>query len=269
VVIKEKKGDIFDLWVLRHNQSLLVKNTVNDFRFDVDKSSAFKERHIRSLIASPVCVGDRLLGILRAESTKVNSFSLDESRLLRSISDIGGMVLERINLFKRIEELAIRDPLTGLSLRSYFLQRLEEEIKRAYLKDRSLGIIMLDIDDFKQVNDTHGHIVGDLVLRKLARILRNVVGKGGNLICRYGGEEFTVFTLNRSLGELKKLTETLRKRVENTEIKFRKQKLTFTVSIGVAIFPQDGDEPAKLIEQADTLLYKAKRQGKNRVCFTI
>ena len=189
-IIREKKGDILDWWVLKNNQCLLIEDLRSDYRFDPTNIVALKQRSAYSFVSSPLSIGSRVLGLVRIESKRPNAFSLEDSRLLRAVCDLGVVVLERANLFKRIRELAIKDSLTNLFLRNYFIERFEEEIKRASLKNTYFGIVILDVDDFKRINDTYGHMVGDMVLKRLSSILVKNVGDSGNIICRLGGEEF-------------------------------------------------------------------------------
>lgn len=267
-IIKEKQGDTLDKWVLKTNQSLMIEDLTKDFKFDCSKIAAFSLRAAHSFILSPLSIGEKIIGTMRIESRNPYSFTMDDSRLLRGICDIGAVVLERANLFGRIEELAIKDSLTSLFLRDYFLNRLEKEIQRAHLKKKNLGVIMLDIDDFKKINDTYGHIVGDLVLKKLARILTIAVSDTGNVISRFGGEEFIFFIVECAKDRLLRLGEDIRKEIEKSTVTFRRKNINFTVSLGAAIYPKDGEDAYILINHADKLLYKAKREGKNRLCFT-
>jgi len=267
VVIKEKKGDILDSWVLKHNQSLVVDDVTRDFRFDYNRVGSFKDRGARSFIASPLSVGDRMVGAVRAECSVSSAFSMEESRILRSVCDLGAVVLERANLFEKISELAIRDSLTSLFLRDYFFQRFKEEIVRARMKGVNIGIGMLDIDDFKKINDTYGHIVGDLVLRRLARIMLSHVGNSGNLACRFGGEEFMFMIVESTPERLAAVAERILLAVRDVTLTFRRRKVAFTVSLGAAMYPVDGRDAIDVIDKADQRLYHAKHSGKNRVCF--
>ncbi|MBD3246053.1 MAG: diguanylate cyclase, partial [Candidatus Omnitrophica bacterium] len=180
ILIQEKTGDVVDKWVLKHNLSLLVENLTEDFRFDYNQVVAFRQRNIRSFVASPLSVGEKVLGIVRVESCVPQAFTLDDSRILRSVCDVAVVVWERARLFRKEEELAIKDPLTSLYVREHFFKRLDEELKRAELRDTGLGLVMFDIDDFKQINDSHGHVVGDIVLKRVAGILSDAVQGKGN-----------------------------------------------------------------------------------------
>ena len=125
---------------------------------------------------------------------------------------------------------------------------------------------MIDLDNFKQYNDTFGHVAGDIVLKVIAKILGDVFNQPGNLVCRYGGEEFCVLLPDCSKDKAKQAANELRKRIEQEKIILRRQETTVTVSIGVASFPKDAQMKEELIYKADHALYKAKEQGRNRVC---
>lgn len=267
-VIKEKKGDALDKWVLHHNCSLFVEDLTKDFRFDYNKIMAYKERKAQSFIVSPISVGSRLLGIIRVENSKSSGFSLDDLRFLRNICDLGAVVIERANLFAGARDLAIKDPLTSLYLRDYFFQKLAEECKEACDKKSQIGILMIDVDDFKKINDIYGHIVGDLVLKKIAQCLRHVVGREGRSICRFGGEEFMVLVTKCNKEDLVLLGENIRKTIEAAEVTFRRRKVNFTISLGAILYSGNGENIEEIISKVDKLMYKAKQKGKNKLCFS-
>lgn len=267
-VIKEKTGDIIEKWLLRHNQSLIIEDLLRDFRFDYNKVAAFKERKIRSLIASPLSLGDSILGTVRIESKSPLSFSFDDSRLLRDTCDLAAVVLERAALFAKAEELAIRDSLTSLFMKDHFFKRAQEELKRTKYKNGSLGIIMVDIDSFKNINDTYGHIIGDIVLKRTAKILTDTVGAAGDIIARFGGEEFIIALIECDKKRLTGLCESICANIAHAKISFRRKSINFTVSVGAVLYPQDGTELMDLVKKADQYLYKAKKEGKNKCCFT-
>jgi len=266
-VVKEKKGDELDKWVLRHNQSLLVEDIAKDFRFDYGKVGAYKDRGVRSFVASPLSIGNKFLGIARLENAKPLNFSLDDSRMFRYLCDLGAVVLERANLFQQAQDMATKDSLTSLLVKENFFERLEEEIKRAKLKQSKLGLIMLDIDDFKNINDTYGHIVGDFVLKRLARILGMAVRGPGDVVSRFGGEEFIISLVECDKDKLLAKAEEIRSKVEQVNMSFRRKKINFTVSLGAVLYPDAAIDATSLTAKADEMLYKAKNEGKNRVCF--
>jgi len=266
--IKEKKGDVLDWWVLKNNQCLLVEDVTSDFRFDFNKVLPFLNRKAVSFLSSPVSMGEHVLGLVRIESKKRSAFSLEDSRVMSVICDVAAVVLERANLLKQIRELAIRDSLTNLVLRGNFLERFDEELERSALHKRHFGLLVLDIDDFKKINDTYGHVVGDMVLKKLASILIKNVGNSGNVICRMGGEEFVILMVESDKKKSKEIAESIRRDCENAVVKSRRKQISFTVSLGLVIYPDDGLDKQQLLIIADKLLYKAKEKGKNQLCTT-
>ena len=266
--LSSQKGNALDKWTLRQNRSLLIEDITKDFRFDFHKLPAYEKRKIHSFVLSPLSIGYKSLGVLRIEAKSPQVFSLDDSRLLRNISDLGAVVLERALLFKRAEDLAIKDSLTGLFLRNHFSQYLNRSLKEAAAGRGILGLIMLDIDDFKKINDTYGHVVGDLVLMKLAAILKKNSEEAHGIACRFGGEEFALVTAAANRQEITSCAENILSEVKQAELSFRRKKFAFTVSAGLAFFPNDSDSAKALIEQADVLLYKAKYEGKNKLCYT-
>ena len=267
-VVKEKKGGAIDKWALHHNRSLLIEDLTKDFRFDANKIEAYKSRGAQSFIVSPLSVGQRLLGVVRAESNEPLNFTLDDLRFLRNICDLGTVVLERINLFASAQDLAIKDSLTTLYLREYFFNRLEVELSWVQNKGSKIGVIMLDIDDFKKINDSYGHIVGDFVLKKLAKILISITGEAGNLVSRFGGEEFIISIPECTKKELLRIGEEIRRKIEGAELTFRRKKINFTVSLGAILAPNEGEDIEQLTQRVDKLLYKAKKEGKNKLCFS-
>jgi diguanylate cyclase (GGDEF)-like protein len=175
------------------------------------------------------------------------------------------LAVENLRLREKLRGQAIRDPLTGLYNRRYLEAELEREISRAKRKDLAVGVIMLDIDYFKQFNDQYGHDVGDIVLRQIGMFLQDHV-RGGDIACRYGGEEFLVILPEISLADAVERAESLRSGVENLNRKeYRTYPGSLSISLGVAVFPQHGRTGHEVMVAADQAMYQAKRAGRNRV----
>lgn len=266
LIIKAKEGDIFDVWVLRHSSPLLVEDIKKDFRFDPDKLKSQDIRTVSSLISAPLISEHRLLGVLRVDNPKPNFYLQDDLRYLVNISDIGAVALENGELFQRTNDLAIHDSLTGLYTKGYFLQRLKEEYKRSNRQNRPLSLLMLDIDYFKKYNDKFGHTAGDIVLKSLSETLTRGLQDLSPLISRFGGEEFCVVFSGKDKAGALEIAELLRKTIKDTTINLRRHESSVTVSIGVAVFPEDAKDEDELILRADHALYAAKHKGRNRVC---
>jgi len=163
-------------------------------------------------------------------------------------------------------EMAITDQLTGLHNRRYMARHLDSLISNAQKSNKPLAFLIMDIDHFKSVNDTHGHDIGDEVLREFAnRISANI--RGIDLACRYGGEEFVVVMPDTDVDFAYTIAERLRKSVETTPIEISRAPgaLSVTISIGIAASAGGDDNAEKLLHRADQALYRAKREGRNRV----
>ncbi len=183
---------------------------------------------------------------------------------LQSELDIKNKEMEAAN--RKLEQLSFTDETTGLWNRRYLWRRLTEEITKSERHQLIIAALMIDIDDFKKINDTYGHITGDLILAEIARILKNQC-RSHDLVARYGGEEFVMLLHQTDLKGGVLTAERLVKAVENYPFTTEdKQPLNATVSIGVAAYPAPVVRNATdLIKQADQALYEAKRSGKNRV----
>lgn len=170
-------------------------------------------------------------------------------------------ITERRNLHKQLRDLSNVDPLTGLYNRRYFLQRVSLHLQEA----GKAHILICDIDHFKEINDTHGHLAGDAVLQEFAVRSKEVI-KHSKAIARYGGDEFVIAVTNKSDEEAVAIAEELRHRVASEAFFFQDLALNIHISIGVA--PVEGPDlfSSSLISKADIALYKAKEAGRNRVC---
>lgn len=157
---------------------------------------------------------------------------------------------------------AITDKLTGLYNRRYFDHFLDLEIKRSLRQNAHLALLMIDIDNFKKVNDTFGHLFGDKLLNKIGDLLKTET-RDTDIVARYGGEEFAIVMSNTGLKEALQIAERIRQSIQ--AYSFEKINFSTTVSIGIAMYPFDANSLNELIEKSDNSLYKAKYQGKNRV----
>ncbi|MFO8052819.1 MAG: sensor domain-containing diguanylate cyclase [Candidatus Omnitrophota bacterium] len=266
LAIKEKQGSEIERWMMRQNSSLLIDDIRKDFRFDSDQTDGFIQRGSLSFLASPLSVKEDFFGIIRIESKDPSFFSYDDLRSLNNICDLGAIVLQRAKLIKRVQELATTDSLTSLSLRNYFFEQVKTELNRAKDIGTKVGMIMFDIDDFKDINDTHGHMVGDLVLKKFAKILKEVEAKPQVTACRYGGEEFMVLIADTDKKEALAVAETVRSKVADSLVSYRRNKVKFTISGGVVIYPDNENDFDKIFNLVDKTMYRAKEEGKNKIC---
>ncbi len=268
VTIKMKQGDIFDRWVLKTLKSLHCEDTHNDFRFDVDLLNEEGLRPVRSLVSVPLLTDNKLVGIIRLDSLLTHRFDVEDLRFLKTIGDVAAVAIENAQLFDRVEDLAIRDGLTGLFLRRHLLERMAEELTRHLRLDRQMAFIIMDLDHFKEYNDRFGHSSGDIVLKIVSETLKGHFSDPGNLICRYGGEEFCVLLPECSRKEAADRANEFVRFIAAQDIVLRRDSTRITVSAGVAVFPQDARTREELIQKADAALYEAKKRGRNRVCLS-
>ncbi len=168
------------------------------------------------------------------------------------------------SLQTRLRDQALRDPLTGLFNRRQLDAVLAPEMQRSLAQSQPLSLLMIDIDHFKRINDTHGHAAGDAVLQTLAQLLQRHV-RPQDLACRHGGEEFVLLLVDTPLTTASDRAEALRRAFESVLVEFEGEVLSATLSCGVAAFPQHADQPHTLTACADQALYAAKLQGRNRV----
>jgi diguanylate cyclase (GGDEF)-like protein/PAS domain S-box-containing protein len=187
-----------------------------------------------------------------------------EADLLAANQQLHQQVDQIEALRERLYEQAIRDPLTGLFNRRFLTETLERELARARRAKLPLAVVLLDVDHFKQVNDTSGHRAGDQLLRALAGLLTEQTRRE-DLVCRYGGEEFVVLMPGASLEAALARAEAWRAAVEQLRLSYEGQAVQVTISAGVAAFPHDGADESALLRAADEALYRSKSSGRNRV----
>ncbi|MEK6721069.1 MAG: diguanylate cyclase [Chloroflexota bacterium] len=217
----------------------------------------------RSVLVVPLAFKSVPVGVLVLAHTSV--IETDSERLVRLVRPILSVALNNALAHERIQRLATIDGLTGTYNRRFGLTRLREEYKRAIRAEMPLSVAMFDIDHFKAVNDTYGHVVGDRVLTAVAGAARRILREGDVLI-RYGGEEFMILLVGASAEDGATISERLRRSVAETIVIDGDQKVGVTVSIGIAAMPGDDiDSEQDLIEQADAALYAAKDRGRDRV----
>ncbi len=264
-VIREKQGDIFDMWVLKHATPLLIEDVKKDFRFDSLSVPATVQRQVLCVVSVPLISGSRVIGILRLDNQQPGAYGQADLRLLAMIGDIGAVALENAQLYQRTQDLAIHDELTGLFTKAHFFERLKEEVQRSQRQQSEFCLLMADIDNFKLYNDNFGHTAGDIVLRAISQNIRELAVESNAVAGRFGGEEFVLVLPRTSKGEAIKKAESLRGAVERLIVPLRGKDTRVTISIGVSGFLADARDENELIMRADQAMYKAKNAGRNMV----
>jgi diguanylate cyclase (GGDEF)-like protein len=206
------------------------------------------------------------IGLLHLTSGATRTkLSEAKQRMAVTVTEHIGLALANLKLRETLRNQSVRDPLTGLFNRRYMEESLERELSRAARNQRTLGLIMIDIDHFKHFNDTYGHEAGDTLLRELGDFLQIHV-REGDIPCRYGGEEFILILPEVTISTAVQRAEQLREEFRRKIVKYDGQSLgTITLSFGVALFPLHATTADSLLRQADKALYRAKGGGRDRV----
>jgi diguanylate cyclase (GGDEF)-like protein/PAS domain S-box-containing protein len=221
---------------------------------------------IATYLCVPLIAQGELIGLLHIAQSHSVTKSLNESqqRLAETIADQIAIALANLKLRQNLQNQSTRDPLTGLFNRRYLEETLEREFHRAQRNNQTIGVIMVDIDYFKQFNDQFGHDAGDVVLQTLGQFLNEHIRKG-DIACRYGGEEFILILPGAALEVVHTRAKVLNTKVKQLAIQHRNQDLgMITLSIGVAGFPQHGSTAEEVLHAADIALYQAKAQGRDQ-----
>jgi diguanylate cyclase (GGDEF)-like protein len=216
---------------------------------------------IRSVLCVPLFVDDRILGVMSVGARRAGAYTPAHLELITTIGQHAASALENA----RHHQAATVDSLTGLFLRDYFFRRLQEEFHRSARYGGPFALLMLDLDEFKQINDRHGHLAGDRYLRALGPTLRASL-RLADLACRYGGDEFCILLPETDGIGARTIAERIRVAVGDLVIDSEGTPVRTTASIGLAVHPlHDGGELKALLRAADQALYRAKRLGRDRV----
>jgi len=210
----------------------------------------------------------KVIGVLSAHKDGPHGFGEPDLKLFNAVAEHVAVAIDNALTFQHTRELMHRDELTGLYNRRYFFERFDKEVYRAKRYKHPISLLMVDIDHFKNYNDTYGHLMGDNALRILAGILDESVRKA-DVVCRYGGEEFLVLLPETDKKGARKVAEKLRQRIEVTDFMADEKDMdpaSLTVTIGVSSLPTDTEDEQRLIDLADKALYYGKAKGRNMVC---
>jgi diguanylate cyclase (GGDEF)-like protein len=255
------RGEGVDAWVLQNRASLLVR----DFPAEAETFSMAPPEDpsaVRSWMGVPLVVYDETVGILSVRSPERGAFGDDDLRLLESIGQQAAAAIDNARLYG----LATVDGLTQLYVRRYFDHRLDEEWRRSARYHTSFAVVLIDLDDFKVLNDRYGHQVGDRVLRETAGIVKRKM-RAVDIPARYGGEELAILLPRATTADATTVANRIRTDIAAYRLPVGDREASITASLGVASYPECGDVDAlELLHRADLALYEAKEAGKNRVC---
>ena len=278
-------------WCFTHGQGVVIQDVKKDARFAEFNPRA---RKLRSLACQPLIFRGERLGVLCLDSEKANSFDDSTFAFLESVVPLISVAVSNSMHYSIAKEESLTDNLTNLHNHRGFMEKFYELLDVAYCKDIPLTLILFDIDFFKKVNDTYGHLVGNIVLTELAMLLTQFF-RGSDLVARYGGEEFVVILQGTPTDIAPRIAEQFRRKVASHQFPISLERDAFkqvTVSLGVAttldtnldpeiihgsrgagggdVFLRNREElAAQIIDNADQALYAAKREGRNQVMLSL
>ncbi len=218
--------------------------------------------NVKSLLCVPLIAKGEVIGVINITNKKHDKlFNQKDLEFITSLANQAAIAIDNAKLY----ELATKDGMTKLYIYRHFCTLLENEIRRCERYKRNISLLMLDIDNFKHVNDTYGHLMGDNILRRISNILQQTV-RNIDIPARYGGEEFVVILPETNKDDACIIAERIRKSISQIVVVVNdKISISPTVSIGIAQYTTDGKDPKELINAADTALYHSKHNGKNCV----
>jgi len=258
-------GNVLNFWATKYGRPLLVSRG-HHLQADALLETVNKE----SALVVPLFVSNRVIGSMQLFGSSRTQFNQEDAQLLWVLSLVAENLLTREYANEGLLRFAFTDYLTGLKTRGYFEQQLDLEFKRAERRRQKFALLMIDIDHFKQLNDTFGHHTGDQVLRDVASILMKDM-REVDTVARYGGEEFVMILPETTETGATYVAQRLRRAVEQTKFFAGSPQSIqhLTISIGIAVFDTDAQFKRDLIEFADAALYAAKHAGRNRIaCYS-
>lgn len=250
---------------ITEDRTLLSNSWFDDFpnmdRFFSNDRDTF---NFMSILSSPLRINGKPVGSVALERLKSKKYNDTDASLFELLCNTVGNILSWQQEYSRVHQSSIVDGLTGLLNHKAFMDRFDEEVSRAGRFDHMLGLVVLDLDKFKSINDTYGHLYGDYVLQEVSKIIAENV-RAIDVVGRYGGEEFAVLLVNTDIKACIPLAERIvRKISEKTFIK-NGIAVNVTISAGMAGFPIHADQVGELISKADKAMYETKRMGGNNV----
>lgn len=251
-----EKGELDDYLYL---SSTYVDNTVNTSAYPF-----LKRENVRSMLIAPLIWNDKQIGALFAGSRRIDFFTENKS-FFEAIVGQFLIALDNANLYSKMEYLATRDGLTGIYNRGHLTKLFNEYLNEAIMNKTSLTAALFDIDKFKNVNDTYGHLFGDEVIKTIASLADTVAEENNGIVGRYGGEEFVIVFPNKGLLEVLPLIEKMHKQVKSKELFHNGQSVFVSVSVGVTSYPETCKNPGELLNRADWSMYYSKQNGRDRI----
>ncbi|HZQ24399.1 MAG TPA: sensor domain-containing diguanylate cyclase [Terriglobales bacterium] len=262
--VRLKVGEGIAGWVAKHGEQLVVPDVMNDPRFAkrIDETTKWETR---SIICVPLRSKHRVLGVIQLVNVNMENFSDQEVFFLQSLCDYAAIAIDNARAVEKIQELTITDDCTGLFNARHLHKILETEVYRSARFGYEFTVIFIDLDHFKQVNDTHGHLIGSKLLAEIGYLIKAQL-RLIDYAFRYGGDEFVVLLpqtgKDAALVVAKRLRDTLR---TSTFCQEENLNLNIRASMGVATYPHDAKNPQDIIRQADEMMYMVKNSTRDNI----
>ena len=241
-------------WVARNRRSLVNVMPSADF----DAAGLSVPTSLQSALVCPLVIDGRVIGTLAVYSTTPSFYNDDHRRLLDRVCEQAAAVIKNAIVYEETHEASLTDPLTGLPNTRFMVKHLARELARAERLGSEVSLIVMDVDEFKAINDTHGHHVGDLALREIAQVLRAVI-RPYDVCVRYAGDEFIVVLAGCGAEEAERKRQELQEAVDGTAFETKPGVgVSLAVSAGAAVFPLDGETYESLLAKADSRMYRDK-----------
>jgi len=258
---KEIKYKIFDGKILKLLNEIILDEQKSKEEYELKSNEIIEINNDEEFIYK-IRLNEEIIGCIIIKS-KVKKYSENDITFLSILCNHFNSIFQNAYFYNK----SIKDELTQLYNNSYYRYVLEKEKKLAIEYDKRIGLIIIDIDFFKKINDTYGHKIGDLVLKEVADEIKNSVSET-ELVFRYGGEEFVIIISEKNLKEVIEIAEKIRKNIEEKEIQIdENRKIKVTISSGISVYKENTENIDDLFIVADKKLYKAKKEGRNRVTY--
>jgi diguanylate cyclase (GGDEF)-like protein len=252
-------------WVVRNRRPIFVRSWTTEIE-QLPFEAGVVGAPTQSVISVPLMAKNKMVGVMSVQSLVPDAFDQDHLRLLTSIAGQAALALENAKLHAQVNEQAQRDSLTGAYNHGTFIDKLHSMVRQANVNRQTVALIMLDIDRFKQYNDTYGHMVGDDVLRSIVVAIQNHL-KSTDIVGRWGGEEFGIILPEVNRTQARLIAERIRQTAAHTMLKdlHNRSIPSPTVSQGIALYPDDATNIEEFIDKADSALFRAKDLGRNQI----
>lgn len=224
------------------------------------------DRPVGSMIVIPLIKGNNTYGLIIAEHEKINMFSKNNTEFFKGITTQINIAINNANLYAQMEEMAIRDGLTGLYNRKYTQSYISDLINKE--QSNVITIALMDIDKFKNINDTYGHLFGDKAIIMVANTAKKYAQEYNGIAGRYGGEEFVIVFPNKTINETMNIVSRLHEDIKSHSLTYNNsQTVNLNVSIGVTSYPDQASTTEELLQRADNAMYYSKEHGRGRITF--